>query len=42
MTRVALGSARPRDLCRLLQALQRLPTLRSAVEGLPAAALAAQ
>jgi len=30
MTRVALGSARPRDLCRLLLALQTVPGLREA------------
>ncbi|MFT7286755.1 MAG: DNA mismatch repair protein MutS [Halieaceae bacterium] len=30
MTRVALGSARPRDLCRLLHGLRVLPALRAA------------
>jgi len=39
ITRVALGSARPRDLCRLLLALQALPGLRDALPGDSAASL---
>jgi DNA mismatch repair protein MutS len=39
ITRVALGSARPRDLCRLLLALQALPRLREALPDEGAASL---
>jgi DNA mismatch repair protein MutS len=40
MTRVALGSARPRDLVRLHASLAALPPLRGAVDGCSAARLA--
>ncbi|MEE4280278.1 MAG: DNA mismatch repair protein MutS [Halieaceae bacterium] len=39
MARVALGSARPRDLCRLLLALEAIPGLRDATPGDAGAAL---
>lgn len=39
ITRIALGSARPRDLCRLLHALQALPVLRAALPDQSGAAL---
>jgi DNA mismatch repair protein MutS len=39
MTRVALGSARPRDLCRLLLALRAVPALRGAIPADEAQAL---
>jgi DNA mismatch repair protein MutS len=39
ITRVALGSARPRDLCRLLLSLQRLPVLRDLLASARCAAL---
>ena len=41
MTRIALGSARPRDLLRLLIALRALPGLRTALKDCSAAALEA-
>jgi DNA mismatch repair protein MutS len=40
LARVALRSARPRDLAGLREALVRLPALRAAVAGVPAARLA--
>jgi len=41
VTRIALGSARPRDLVRLLLTLQAVPNLRDAAEGESCVALAA-
>jgi DNA mismatch repair protein MutS len=41
MTRVALGSARPRDLCRLLLTLQAVPGLRDATPDTAGACLGA-
>ncbi|MFK7830712.1 MAG: DNA mismatch repair protein MutS [Congregibacter sp.] len=41
MARIALGSARPRDLCRLLLALQTAPALRAATPAAASTALAA-